>query len=77
MHNGSVSLEISKDGNGDTSDGAPAYAKIARRASDLTSRNGGWSRFGMQKYKNDLYKKAKGDRVADNGMRSRQWCISQ
>jgi hypothetical protein len=37
-----------------TSDGFPEYVYTARN-SDLTSRNGGWSRTGMLKY-NDLYK---------------------
>jgi hypothetical protein len=55
MHNGSVSSEASEASNGHTSDGSPGYIYTAR-ASDLTSRNGGWSRMGMLKY-NELYKK--------------------
>jgi hypothetical protein len=65
MHNGSLSSEASEASNGDASDGTPGYIYTAR-TSDLTSRNGGWSRMGMLKY-NELYKKVKEDRVADNG----------
>jgi hypothetical protein len=65
MHNGSVSSEASEASNGDTSDGSPGYIYTAR-TSDLTSRNGGWSRLGILKY-NELYKKVKEDRVVDNG----------
>jgi hypothetical protein len=64
MHNGSVSSEASEASNGNTSDGSPGYIYTAR-TSDLTSRNGGWSRMGMLKY-NELYKKVKEDRVVDN-----------
>jgi hypothetical protein len=48
MHNGSVSSRASEASNGDTSDGSPGYIYTAR-TSDLTSRNGGWSRLGMLK----------------------------
>ena len=65
MHNGSVSSEASEASNGDTSDGTPGYIYTAR-TSDLTSRNGGWSRMGMLKY-NGLYKKVKENQLADNG----------
>jgi hypothetical protein len=36
------------------------------RTSDLASRIEGWSRLGMLKY-NEMYKKVKEDRVAENG----------
>jgi hypothetical protein len=65
MHNRSVSSEASEASNGDTSDGSPGYIYTAR-TSDLTSRNGGWSRMGMLKY-DELYEKVKDDRVVDNG----------
>jgi hypothetical protein len=59
MHNGSVSSEASEASSGDTSDGSPGYIYTAR-TSDLTSRNGEWSRMGMLKY-DELYKKVKED----------------
>ena len=65
MHNGSVSSQASEASNGNTSDGSPGYIYTAR-TSDLTSRNGGWSRMGMLKY-NELYKQIKEDPVVDNG----------
>jgi hypothetical protein len=71
MHNGSVSSEASEGSNGDTSDGFPGYVYTAR-SSDLTSRNGGWSRPGMLKY-NDLYKQVKKDRLEDNGAYDREY----
>jgi hypothetical protein len=74
MHNGSVSSEASEESHGDTSDGFPGYVCTARRSSDSTSRNGGWSRTGMLKY-NDLYKQVKNDRVEDNGVYDRE-CIA-
>jgi hypothetical protein len=66
MHNGSVSSQASEASNGNTSDGSPGYIYTGARTSDLTSRNGGWSRMGMLKY-NELYKQIKEDRVVDNG----------
>jgi hypothetical protein len=71
MHNGAVSSEASEASNGDASDGSPGYIYTAR-TSDLTSINGGWSRMGMLKY-NELYKKLKEDRVADNGAFDREY----
>ena len=66
IHNGSVSSEASEASNDDTSDGTPTGYIYTARTSDLTSRNGGWSRMGMLKY-NELYKNVKEDRVADDG----------
>ena len=71
MHNGSVSSGASEGSHGDTSDGFPEYVYTAR-SSDLTSRNGGWSRTGMLKY-NDLYKQVKKDRLEDNGAYDREY----
>jgi hypothetical protein len=71
MHNGSVSSEASEASNGNTSDGSPGYIYTAR-TSDLTSRNGGCSRMDMLKY-NELYKKVKEDRAADNGDFDREY----
>jgi hypothetical protein len=71
MHNGSASSEASEGSHGDTSDGFPEYVYTAR-SSDLTSRNGGWSRTGMLKY-NDLYKQVKKDRLEDNGAYDREY----
>jgi hypothetical protein len=61
MYNRSVSSGEASEAssNGDTSDGSPGYIYTAR-TSDLTGRNGGWSRLGMLKY-NKLYKKLKED----------------
>ncbi len=73
MHNGSVSSEASEGSNGDTSDGSPGYI-YTERTSEMTSRNGGWSRLGMLKY-NDLYKKVKENRVADGGAYDRKYTI--
>ncbi len=63
IHDGYVSSEASEGSNGDTSDGSPGYI-YTERTSEMTSRNGGWSRLGMLKY-NDLYRKVKEDRVAN------------
>jgi hypothetical protein len=71
MHNVSVSSGASEGSHGDTSDGFPEYVYTAR-SSDLTSRNGGWSRTGMLKY-NDLYKQVKKDRLEDNGAYDREY----
>jgi hypothetical protein len=57
--------QVREASNGDTSDGSPGYIYTAR-TSDLTSRNGGWSRMDTLKY-NELYKKLKEDRLVDNG----------
>ena len=61
IHNDSC---VSSEGS--ESDGCPGYLYTARRSTELTSRNGGWSALGIQKY-NDLYEKVINDRDADNG----------
>jgi hypothetical protein len=70
MHNGYVSSGASEGSDGDTSYGSLGYI-YTERTSDLTSRNGGWSRLGMLKY-NDLYEKVKETRVADDGVYDRE-----
>ena len=45
-------------------DGCPGYLYTAR-SSELTSRNGGWSKSGMQKF-NQLYKKVREEREKDD-----------
>jgi hypothetical protein len=45
--------------------GCPSY-KYTRRRGDLTSRNGGWTREGMNLF-NELYRKVRADRLNDNG----------
>jgi hypothetical protein len=45
--------------------GCPSY-KYTRRRGDLTSRNGGWTREGMDLF-NELYRKVRADRLNDNG----------
>jgi hypothetical protein len=46
-------------------EGCPPYL-YTRRRGDLTSRNGGWTRAGMDLF-NELYKKVGADRLNDNG----------
>jgi hypothetical protein len=65
MHNGFVSSKASEGS------GFPGYVYTGR-SSDLTSRNGGWSRTGMLKY-NDLYKQVKKYRLEDNGAYDREY----
>jgi hypothetical protein len=45
--------------------GCPPYLDTRRRG-DLTSRNGGWTREGMDLF-NEIYKKVRADRQTDNG----------
>jgi len=55
------------DDTGETGDEeACSHCKYTKRTGDFTSRNGGWTREGMDLF-NDLYKKEKEDRQSDNG----------
>jgi hypothetical protein len=45
--------------------GCPSYM-YTRRRGDMTSRNGGWTRDGMDLF-NELYRKVRADRLNDNG----------
>ena len=67
MHN---HASMTSDGSDDTvetgdEEACPHY-KYTKRTADFTSRNGGWTREGMDLF-NDLYKKVKEDRQSDDG----------
>jgi hypothetical protein len=69
MHNHACLTSDGSDatvgGEGEDEEGCPRY-KYTKRAGDFTSRNGGWTRDGMNLY-NELYKKVKEDRQTDDG----------
>ena len=67
MHNHASMTSDGSDDTGETGDeeACPHY-KYTKRTGDFTSRNGGWTREGMELF-NDLYKKVKEDRQSDNG----------
>jgi hypothetical protein len=69
VHDTSAMTSSSQESEADQ---RPAYQYTTRKHADLTSRNGGWSREGNDKYV-ELYDRVKQDRLIDNGVFKRKY----
>jgi hypothetical protein len=66
-NNQATSSDSGSDTGGNTTDSrCPGYGYTERGKDTLSSRNGGWSRKGMERF-NELYRRVREDRMADEG----------